>query len=60
MATTGIGNKQGIVVSDAIKTMIKLGRSYFNNSEYDLLTIAAKAHTGTANVRANLLLGEYK
>ena len=60
VATTGIGNKQGIVVSDAIKTMIKLGRSYFNNSEYDLLTIAAKAHTGTANVRANLLLGEYK
>ena len=60
MATTGAGNKEGSVVSDAVRTSIKLGRSYFNSSEYDLLTIAAKADTGTADVRANLLLGEYK
>jgi len=60
VATTGAGNKEGSVVSDAVRTSIKLGRSYFNSSEYDLLTIAAKADTGTADVRANLLLGEYK
>ena len=60
VATTGVGNKEGSVVSDAVRTSIKLGRSYFNSSEYDLLTIAAKAHTGAANVRVNLLLGEYK
>jgi hypothetical protein len=60
IATTGVGNKEGSVVSDAVRTSIKLGRSYFNSSEYDLLTIAAKAHTGTADVRVNLLLGEYK
>ena len=60
VSTTGAGNKEGSVVSDAVRTSIKLGRSYFNSSEYDSLTIAAKAHTGTANVRVNLLLGEYK
>jgi hypothetical protein len=60
VATTGVGNKEGSVVSDAVRTSIKLARSYFNSSEYDLLTIAAEAHAGTADVRANLLLGEYK
>ena len=60
VATTGVGNKEGSVVSDAVRTSIKLCRSCFNSSECDLLTIAAKAHTGTAGVRASLLLGEYK
>jgi len=60
IATTGVGNKEGSVVSDAVRTSIKLSRSYFNSSEYDLLVIAAKAHTSNADVRVNLLLGEYK